>query len=167
MPCFIEREAPGAVRTVQGGRRGAEREMGLPIPEEPILFLKPPTTVIGHEAAVVCPEESSEVHYEAELAIVIKDRIRGISPEDARGHILGYTCANDVTARDLQRKDGQWTRAKSFDTFCPLGPWIETELNPDDLLVELYVNGAQRQSSRTSQFIFTVDRMVSFISHSS
>jgi len=156
---------PSKVVAVGLNYRDHAREMGLPIPEEPILFLKPPTTVIGHEAAVVCPEGSSEVHYEAELAIVIKDRIRGISPEDARGHILGYTCANDVTARDLQRKDGQWTRAKSFDTFCPLGPWIETELNPDDLLVESYVNGAQRQSSRTSQFIFTVDRMVSFISH--
>jgi len=96
--------------------------------------------------------------------VVIKDRVRNISPASARDHILGYTCANDVTARDLQKKDGQWTRAKSFDTFCPVGPWIETDLNPDDLLIESYLNGELRQSSRTSQFIFTVDYLVSFIS---
>ncbi len=156
---------PSKVVAVGLNYRDHARELGLPIPEDPIFFLKPPTAVVGHEAAIVCPEASSEVHYEAELAVVIRDRMRGVSPEDARGHILGYTCANDVTARDLQKKDGQWTRSKSFDTFCPLGPWIETDLNPDDLLVESSVNGARRQSSRTSQFIFTVDRLVSFISH--
>ncbi len=94
---------------------------------------------------------SSQVDYEAELGVVIKDRISKITPGEACGHILGYTCANDVTARDLQKKDGQWTRAKSFDTFCPIGPWIETDLDPGDLLVESYLNGERKQSSRTSQ----------------
>lgn len=155
---------PSKVVAVGLNYRDHALELGLAIPDEPLIFLKPPTAVIGHEAAVVCPKESSEVHYEAELAMVIKDRIRGIGPDEARGHILGYTCANDVTARDLQKKDGQWTRSKSFDTFCPLGPWIETDLNPGDLLVESYVNGGRRQSSRTSQFIFPVDRLMSFIS---
>jgi 2-keto-4-pentenoate hydratase/2-oxohepta-3-ene-1,7-dioic acid hydratase in catechol pathway len=107
---------------------------------------------------------SRQVDYEAEMGIVIKDRIHLIDPEDVRKHILGYTCANDVTARDLQKVDGQWTRAKSFDTFCPVGPWIETDLVPDDLLVESYLNGERRQSSRTSQFIFRVDYLVSYIS---
>jgi 2-keto-4-pentenoate hydratase/2-oxohepta-3-ene-1,7-dioic acid hydratase in catechol pathway len=107
---------------------------------------------------------SAQVDYEAELGVVIRDRVRNIAPDEVKDHILGYTCANDVTARDLQRKDGQWTRAKSFDTFCPIGPWIETELDPGNLLVESYLNGERRQSSRTAQFIFPVNYLVSFIS---
>jgi 2-keto-4-pentenoate hydratase/2-oxohepta-3-ene-1,7-dioic acid hydratase in catechol pathway len=94
----------------------------------------------------------------------MKDRVSRIAPGKVREHILGYTCVNDVTARDLQKKDGQWTRAKSFDTFCPAGPWIETELVPDDILVETFLNGERKQSSRTSQFIFGIDHLVSFIS---
>jgi 2-keto-4-pentenoate hydratase/2-oxohepta-3-ene-1,7-dioic acid hydratase in catechol pathway len=96
---------------------------------------------------------------------VIRERASAITPAEAAGRILGFTCANDVTARDLQKKDGQWTRAKSFDTFCPIGPWIETDLDPGDLLVESYLNGERKQSSRTSNFIFTVPRLVSFISN--
>jgi 2-keto-4-pentenoate hydratase/2-oxohepta-3-ene-1,7-dioic acid hydratase in catechol pathway len=138
--------------------------LGLPIPDTPIIFLKPPTSVIGPDDSIRYPETSSRVDYEAELGIIIKDRAKDIRPEDASRHILGYTCANDVTARDLQKKDGQWTRAKSFDTFCPFGPWIETELDPDDLLVESFLNGARRQSSRTSQLIFKTNHLVSFIS---
>ena len=144
--------------------RDHARELGMQVPESPILFLKPPTSVIGPGETIVRPAMSSQVDYEAELGIVIRDRISRIPPEASRDHILGYTCANDVTARDLQKKDGQWTRAKSFDTFCPLGPWIETDLDPGDLLVESYLNGERRQSSRTSQFIFGVDHLVSFIS---
>jgi len=144
--------------------RDHARELGMQVPESPILFLKPPTSVIGPGETIVRPAMSSQVDYEAELGIVIRDRISHIPPEASRDHILGYTCANDVTARDLQKKDGQWTRAKSFDTFCPLGPWIETDLDPGDLLVESYLNGERRQSSRTSQFIFGVDHLVSFIS---
>jgi len=133
-------------------------------PDNPILFLKPPTAIIGHGEPIVYPAMSSQVDYEGELGIVIRDRTVHIRPEQARKHILGYTCANDVTARDLQKKDGQWTRAKSFDTFCPVGPWIETDVDPDDLLIETLVNRQLRQSSRTSLFIFGVDLLVSFIS---
>jgi 2-keto-4-pentenoate hydratase/2-oxohepta-3-ene-1,7-dioic acid hydratase in catechol pathway len=139
-------------------------ELGMPVPDAPVIFLKPPTTVIGPEDTILYPAASSRVDYEAELGIVIKDRVKNIRPEEAGGHILGYTCANDVTARDLQKKDGQWSRAKSFDTFCPVGPCIETGINPADLLVESYLNGARMQSSRTSQFIFKADFLVSFIS---
>lgn len=156
---------PSKIVAVGLNYRDHAGELGLSVPDEPILFLKPSTTVIGPGEAIRYPAMSRQVDYEAELGVVIKDRTSRIGPGEARDHILGYTCANDVTARDLQKKDGQWTRAKSFDTFCPAGPWIETELDPGDLLVESYLNGERRQSSRTSQFIFTVDRLVSFISH--
>lgn len=139
-------------------------ELGFPIPENPIIFLKPPTSVIGPGDRIVIPAMSSRMDYEAELGIVIKSSTRCVSLGEAAGRILGYTCANDVTARDLQKQDGQWTRAKSFDTFCPVGPWIETDLDPSNLLVESYLNGKRMQSSRTSQFIFPVARVVSFIS---
>ena len=156
--------SPSKVIAVGLNYRDHSREMGLPIPDTPILFLKPPTAVIGPGDAILYPGMSSQVDYEAELGIVIKDRAKDIRPEEARRHILGFTCVNDVTARDLQKKDGQWTRAKSFDTFCPVGPWIETDLEPNDVLVESYLNGEQRQSARTSQFIFNADHLISFIS---
>jgi 2-keto-4-pentenoate hydratase/2-oxohepta-3-ene-1,7-dioic acid hydratase in catechol pathway len=155
---------PGKIIAVGLNYRDHAVELGLPIPDDPIIFLKPPTTVIGPGEAVMYPAMSSRVDYEAELGVVIRDRVHAISPQEAKAHILGYTCANDVTARDLQKKDGQWTRAKSFDSFCPVGPWIETHLDPDDLLVECYLNGHRRQSSRTKQFIFPVTHLVSFIS---
>lgn len=156
--------SPSKIIAVGLNYRDHARELELPVPETPVIFLKPPTSIIGPGDSIRYPGTSSRVDYEAELAIVIKDRVKDLRPEEARRHILGYTCANDVTARDLQKKDGQWTRAKSFDTFCPIGPWIETDLEPDDLLIESYLNGGQRQSSRTSQFIFKVDHLVSFIS---
>lgn len=156
---------PSKVVAVGLNYRDHADELGFPVPDEPIIFLKPATTVIGPGDAIVCPESSTRVDYEAELGVVIKDQIRNIPPGEAGRHILGYTCANDVTARDLQKKDGQWTRAKSFDTFCPIGPWIETELDPDDLAIEAYLNNERKQSSRTSQFIFKVPFLVSFISH--
>ncbi|MDA8100337.1 MAG: fumarylacetoacetate hydrolase family protein [Nitrospiraceae bacterium] len=156
--------APTKIVAVGLNYRDHATELGMSVPENPILFLKPPTSVIGPGESIVRPAMSRQVDFEAELGIVIRDRVTGISPAEARKHVLGYTCANDVTARDLQKKDGQWTRAKSFDTFCPVGPWIETDLDPDDLLVESYLNGARKQSSRTSQFIFGIDHLVSFIS---
>jgi 2-keto-4-pentenoate hydratase/2-oxohepta-3-ene-1,7-dioic acid hydratase in catechol pathway len=161
---FLAPCSPSKVIAVGLNYRDHAQELGLPVPDTPIIFLKPPTSIIGPGDIIRYPGTSSRVDYEAELGIVIKDQVKDIRPEEARRHILGYTCANDVTARDLQKKDGQWTRAKSFDTFCPVGPWIETELEPDDLLVESYLNGGRRQSSRTSQFIFRVDHLVSFIS---
>lgn len=156
--------SPSKVVAVGLNYRDHARELGMAVPETPVLFLKPPTAVIGPRQPILYPPMSSQVDYEAELAVVIKDRIKDIDPDEAPDHVLGYACANDVTARDLQKQDGQWTRAKSFDTFCPLGPWIETDLNPDDLAVESFLNGERRQASRTSQLIFSVNELVSFIS---
>jgi 2-keto-4-pentenoate hydratase/2-oxohepta-3-ene-1,7-dioic acid hydratase in catechol pathway len=155
---------PSKIVAVGLNYRDHAEEMGLPLPDEPIIFLKPVTTIIGPEEPIIHPAMSSRVDFEAELGVVLKDRVKNVSAKDAACHILGYTCANDVTARDLQKKDGQWTRAKSFDTFCPVGPWIETELDSGDLLVESYLNGARKQSSRTSRLIFSVPGLVSFIS---
>ena len=140
------------------------QELNMKIPEEPIIFLKPPSSLIFHKDPIVYPPQTKELHYEGELAVVIRDKIKNIKPEEAFPHILGFTCGNDVTARDLQRKDGQWTRAKSFDTFCPLGPEIVKEINPDNLEIKLYLNGELKQSSNTSNMIFKVDYLVSFIS---
>ncbi len=145
--------------------RGHALELGRSLPEEPVLFMKPPTATAGPESAIRIPSGIGRVDYEAELGVVIGRRTHNASPEQARENILGYICANDITARDLQRKDGQWTRAKSFDGFCPLGPWVETDVDPSDLLVEAYVNGKRRQSARTSDMIFDVYEVVSFVSN--
>jgi 2-keto-4-pentenoate hydratase/2-oxohepta-3-ene-1,7-dioic acid hydratase in catechol pathway len=144
--------------------RGHAKEMGHDLPAEPVIFLKPPTSVVGHGAEIRIPNGLDSVDYEAELAVVIGRRTHNVSAEEAPAHILGYACANDVTSRALQKRDGQWTRAKGFDTFCPLGPWVETDADPLDLLVESYVNGRMRQSSRTSEMIFSVYELVSFVS---
>jgi len=141
------------------------RELNMPIPDEPIIFIKPSTSVIGHDDAIVYPKETAQLDHEAELAVVIKNEIRSISPDEVKANIVGYTCLNDVTARDLQKKDGQWTRAKSFDTFCPVGPWIVDDAEPNDLHVELRLNGRVMQSSSTRQFIFKVEEVVSFVSN--
>jgi 2-keto-4-pentenoate hydratase/2-oxohepta-3-ene-1,7-dioic acid hydratase in catechol pathway len=156
--------SPSKIVAVGLNYRDHAEELGFSFPDEPILFLKPPSTITGPGGTIIYPGSSARVDYEAELGIVIRDRVRNISPGEAADHILGYTCANDVTARDLQKKDGQWTRAKSFDTFCPIGPWIETDVDPDDLLVEAYLNAERKQSSRTSEFIFRTAFLVSFIS---
>jgi len=156
--------SPSKIVAVGLNYRDHAKEIGMPIPDSPIIFLKPPTTIIGPDDIISYPAMSSQVDYEGELGVVIRDRVRNVRPDRARDHVFGYTCVNDVTARDLQKKDGQWTRAKSFDTFCPVGPWIETDVDPDDLLIESYLNGVRRQSSRTSQFIFKVNDLISFIS---
>ncbi|HSJ35864.1 MAG TPA: fumarylacetoacetate hydrolase family protein [Acidimicrobiia bacterium] len=140
-------------------------EMDSDVPEEPIIFLKPATSVVGPNANVVYPPISSEVHHEAELAVVVGRIARNIRAEDASQYIFGYTAANDVTARDLQRKDGQWTRAKGFDTFCPLGPAIETELDPlERLAVIARVNGEVRQAGFTADLVFGVAEILEYIS---
>lgn len=140
-------------------------EMDSDVPEEPIIFLKPATSVVGPNANVVYPPISSEVHHEAELAVVVGKIARNIRAEDASRYIFGYTAANDVTARDLQRKDGQWTRAKGFDTFCPLGPAIETELDPlERLAVIARVNGEVRQAGFTADLVFGVAEILEFVS---
>jgi 2-keto-4-pentenoate hydratase/2-oxohepta-3-ene-1,7-dioic acid hydratase in catechol pathway len=139
-------------------------EFGHEIPAEPILFIKPSTALLDPEEAIVLPAASERVDYEAELAVVIGKTCRKVSTEESASYILGYTCANDVTARDLQQRDGQWTRAKSFDTFLPLGPYIENAVDPFDLGVCLYLNGALKQKSSTANLIFSVYELVSFIS---
>jgi 2-keto-4-pentenoate hydratase/2-oxohepta-3-ene-1,7-dioic acid hydratase in catechol pathway len=140
-------------------------ETGLAIPTVPLIFLKPPTAVIGPEDNIVLPQlEKRRVDYEAELGVVIGKRAKAISRERASECVLGYTCFNDVSERYAQKSDGQWTRCKGYDTFAPIGPWIETEIDPDDLKVESYLNGEVRQSARTSDLIFGVAELVSFIS---
>ncbi len=139
-------------------------EFGLEIPEEPLLFLKASSTVLEPGGEVIYPAQSARVDYEAELAVVIGVEARSVAREEALSYVLGYTCGLDMTARDLQGRDGQWTRAKNFDTFCPLGPWVQTELDTGDLEITLRLNGEERQSSRTSRMIFDVPSLVSFIS---
>jgi len=140
-------------------------EFGHPIPDEPLIFLKPSTAVIGPDQEIIYPAMSRRVDYEAELAVVIGRTCRHVKAEDFRDYVLGYTAINDVTARDLQKKDGQFTRSKSFDTFAPLGPWIETAIpDPDNLTVEAYLNGERRQHGNTRNMVFGVATLVSFIS---
>jgi len=139
-------------------------EMSHSLPEEPLIFLKPPTAVIGHNDTIIYPPSSKRVDYEGELGVVISQEAHNIKKEKTKNYILGYTCVNDVTARDLQAKDKQWTRAKGFDTFAPIGPCIEMELDPSDLALETRLNGEVKQKTRTSELIFDVFHLVSFIS---
>lgn len=139
-------------------------ELGLEIPDEPILFLKAADTALDPGGDVIYPAQSDHVDYEAELAVVMGSPTRSVPEAEAHTHVLGYSCGIDMTARDLQLRDGQWTRAKNFDTFCPIGPWVETGVNPEDLAIELRLNDEVRQSSRTSRMIFKVPFLVSFIS---
>lgn len=155
---------PSKVVAVGLNYRDHAEEVNLPVPEEPLLFLKPSTAIIGPEDPIVYPPISRRVDYEAELAVVIKKRCRNISAEHAREYILGYTCLNDITARDLQRKDGQVTRAKSFDTFCPLGPCIATDIDPNGVTIESFLNGARKQASNTKNLIFPVEEIVARVS---
>jgi 2-keto-4-pentenoate hydratase/2-oxohepta-3-ene-1,7-dioic acid hydratase in catechol pathway len=137
----------------------------MALPDEPVLFLKPSSAVVASGSSIVYPESSSRVDYEAELGIVIKTEARNVSESEAASVVLGYTAFNAVTARDLQSKDGQWTRAKGFDTFAPFGPYIETELkNPNDLAIQAILNGKVVQDSRTSDMIFPVEKIISFVS---
>jgi 2-keto-4-pentenoate hydratase/2-oxohepta-3-ene-1,7-dioic acid hydratase in catechol pathway len=139
-------------------------ELDNELPEEPMLFLKPATAVIGPDAAIVHPAASREVHHEAELVVVIGRVAKNVRAEDASQYILGYTAGNDVSARDLQKRDKQWGRAKGFDTFCPLGPAIETELDPlERLAIICRVNGEVRQAGFTSDMVFGVAELVEFI----
>lgn len=149
------------------GRNYAEHaaEMGSTPPEQPLLFLKPSTTVIGPGDPIRLPAVSTQVDYEAELAVVIGVRgARHVSPEHALSSVFGYTCANDITARDLQHSDGQWTRAKGFDSFCPLGPWIETTLDAADVAVRCELDGELKQDGRTSQLVHSIPALIAYVS---
>ena len=141
------------------------RELDMSKPEKPLIFLKPPSSVIGHRGRIVYPETTGRVDYEAELAVVMGKRCKNVPSWEASSVIMGYTCFNDVTARDLQKEDGQWTRSKSFDTFAPVGPFItDTGLDISDLYIRTRVNGKLKQDSRTSNLIFSVPELIEFIS---
>ncbi len=144
--------------------RSHAEEFKLRIPDVPLIFLKPSTAVIGPDAAIVLPRFSKRVDYEGELGIVLGKKAKDVSEDSASEYVLGYACFNDVTERHIQKEDGQWTRAKSYDTFAPIGPLIETNIDPSDLKLETYLNGELRQSSSTSDLIFGIPKIISFIS---
>jgi len=139
-------------------------EMNMEMPKEPLLFMKPSTSVIGHNDPIIAPPQSKQLDYEGELAIVIGRQAKDVNANDAGDYIFGYSCANDFTARDLQLGDKQWTRGKSFDTFCPIGPGIVPTINERDARIALTVNGELRQSSNLNQLIFSTHEIVSYVS---
>lgn len=147
------------------GRNYAEhaKEQGVDIPDIPLIFLKPPSALIGCNDFIEIPPQSQQVEQEAELAVVIGKKARWVPVEKAADYIFGYTVACDVTARDLQRRDGQWTRGKGFDTFCPIGPWIETEFDSSDAVITCKVNGELRQMASTREMIFSIPQLVTYI----
>jgi 2-keto-4-pentenoate hydratase/2-oxohepta-3-ene-1,7-dioic acid hydratase in catechol pathway len=156
---------PGKIIAVGLNYRDHAQEMGHALPQNPILFMKPSTAVIGPGDNIIYPSQSCRVDFEAELGAVISRRCRNVKAGEARDFLSGYTCFNDVTARDLQVSDGQWTRAKSFDTFAPIGPWISTDIDdPHGLAISSRLNGELKQSSSTSNLIFSVFDLVEFIS---
>lgn len=140
------------------------REANAAPPDVPLIFLKPPTAIVGPDEPILLPPQSQKIEHGAELAIIIGKKARWVSIEDAPKVILGYTCANDVTARDIVEKDGLWTRGKSFDTFCPLGPAIATQLDVADVLITCRVNGQVRQMTSTHDMVFAVPQLVAFVS---
>jgi len=156
---------PTKILCIGRNYRAHAAELGHEVPEKPLVFLKPASSLRPHKGTVLLPPESSRVDYEGELTVVIGERIRRASREEAARAVFGYTCALDITARDLQKTDGQWWRAKGFDTFCPLGPAVETDVDSSDLLVETFVDGAVRQSGRTSLMAFDVPTIVAWASH--
>jgi len=140
------------------------KELGNDVPKVPLIFLKPPSSIINPDDYIVLPPQSQQVEHEAELVAVIGKRGRNITTEDARNYILGYTIGNDITARDLQKTDGQWTRAKGFDTFCSFGPWIDTDFDISDALITCKVSGQPRQMASTRDMVFSVATLVAFVS---
>lgn len=139
------------------------KELGNEVPKVPLIFLKPPSSIISNGETILLPPQSAQVEHEAELVVVIGKRGRHVTAENAKKIVLGYTVGNDVTARDLQKSDGQWTRAKGFDTFCPFGPWIDTEFDPSDAVVTCRVNGQMRQMASTRDMVFNVGVLIAFI----
>lgn len=155
---------PGKIICIGRNYVAHAKEQNLEVPEVPLIFLKPPTALIGSGGTIIRPPQSEQVEHEAELVIIIGRRGRWIQAEEAHQHILGYTVGNDVTARDLQWRDDQWTRAKGFDTFCPLGPWLETEFDPADAMVSCHVNGELRQMGSTRDMVFSTRQLIAYIS---
>ena len=158
-PCI-----PTKVVCVGLNYRDHAEELGMPLPDEPLIFLKPPSSVIGPGEEIILPPQSQQVEHEAELALVVGRKAKNVPENEAGGFILGYTLLNDVTARDLQKRDVQFTRSKSFDTFCPFGPWIDTEFRPDTQNIRCLVNGEPRQDSNLGELIHRPEALLSFIS---
>ena len=140
------------------------KELGNDVPKIPLIFMKPPSSIINPGDTIILPPQSKQVEHEAELVAVIGKRAHNVTAETAKRHILGFTVGNDVTARDLQKSDDQWTRAKGFDTFCPFGPWIDTDFNIADALITCKVNGQPRQMASTRDMVFSVGTLIAFIS---
>ncbi|MGO8997293.1 MAG: fumarylacetoacetate hydrolase family protein [Polyangiaceae bacterium] len=159
--CPVE---PSKILCVGRNYAAHAKELGNELPAEPLLFLKPPSALTGQGGSIELPPESTRVEHEAELGVVIARRARNVRKEHALSYVFGYTCVGDITARDLQKKDGQWARAKGFDTFCPVGPWIETELDPSALPIRCRVNGEVRQDGVTSNMIFDVPTIIAYAS---
>lgn len=156
--------APSKIIGIGQNYRAHAAEMGKGIPEEPLMFLKPPSSVISDGMPIERPPGYERVDYEGELGVVIGKRARHVSRESALDYVAGYVCVNDVTVRDLQKRDGQWTRAKGFDTFCPVGPKVAPGLDPSNLRITTRVNGQVRQDSSTSDLIFDVPTLIAFVS---
>jgi len=157
---------PSKIICVGRNYRAHAEELGNEVPVRPLLFLKAPSSLIAAGETILLPPESTQVDHEAELAVVIAERTRRVTPEQALSRVFGYTSMNDVTARDIQRADIQFTRGKSFDTFCPCGPWIESDFDPSSVAISLDVNGDKRQSGNTDEMIHGVAELISFISQS-
>lgn len=155
---------PGKIICVGRNYEAHAREHDAQVGDIPIIFLKPGTSLIGPGDPILLPPQSNQVQHEAELAVVIGKRGRWINPQNGMDYVYGVTIGNDVTARDLQRSDTTWTRGKGFDTFCPVGPWIDTELDPADVLITCHVNDEMRQMASTRDMIFTIPQLVVFIS---
>ena len=159
LPCL-----PSKIIAVGRNYREHAAEMNTEVPPYPLIFLKPSSSLITSGESIILPPQSKRVEHEAELAVVVGKRSRWLTKENALDAVFGYTIANDVTARDLQRSDGQWSRAKGFDTFCPVGPWIETEFDPTDAIITCHVNNTLRQMSSTREMIFSVQKLMLYIS---
>jgi len=162
---FLPSVFPTKIIAVGLNYKDHAEEFGSPLPEEPLIFLKPSTALLPHKGKIIYPEMSKRVDYEGELGVIIKRRVFRVSVDEAEKFILGYTCVNDVTARDLQRKDIQFTRGKGFDTFAPCGPFISIDLDIKDIVIQTFLNGELKQNSSTSKMIFKIPFIVSFISH--
>ena len=161
---FLPPSNPSKIVCIGENYREHIDEMGSTVADEPVIFMKPSSSVIAHGESIVIPEESSRVDYEAELGVVIGSLCKNVSKEKAKDYILGYTCLNDVTARDIQQRESQWIRAKGYDTFCPVGPCVETDADPLNLNIKLYVNGELKQNSNTKNMMRDVYTLVSYIS---
>ncbi|MDD5668629.1 MAG: fumarylacetoacetate hydrolase family protein [Candidatus Omnitrophica bacterium] len=162
--CFLPPSVPTKIILAGLNYKEHALELSMELPEEPVIFMKPVSSLSADKGVIMYPRGVGRLDYEAEMAVIIKKPCRNIREKEARDYIFGYTCLNDVTARDLQKKDGQWTRAKSFDTFCPVGPWVETENEPAEKRIRLYLNKELKQDSSTADFIFNVEYLISFVS---